>query len=146
MLAYLDTCVWHRPFDDQSQPRVADETAGFYRLLSLIQIGALDLATSDVLRMEAVRSTATERQNMVLEALATARSHIAIDAACRRRAAALRSAGLPVSDALHVACAELALADWFCTCDDRLIKKLQKLPGLSLRVGGPVALLAEIEP
>jgi predicted nucleic acid-binding protein len=146
MLAYLDTCVWHRPFDDQIQSRVAGETAAFYRLLAMIEAGTLNLATSDVLALEASQSAAAERQHMVMEALTLARRHIAIDAATRQRAAKLESEGVPAMDALHVACAEAALADWFCTCDDRLIRRLRKLSSVSLRVGNPIELLAEIKP
>ncbi|MDZ4688457.1 MAG: hypothetical protein SH850_25565 [Planctomycetaceae bacterium] len=68
----FDTCVWHRPFDDQSQRRVVEETIALYRLIELIEAGDLDLATSEILVLEATQSTDAEKQSVILEALTVA--------------------------------------------------------------------------
>jgi predicted nucleic acid-binding protein len=46
-----------------------------------------------------------------------------VDASIREHAETLEGYGLRAIDALHVACAEAAGADYFLTCDDRLLKK-----------------------
>ncbi len=40
--------------------------------------------------------------------------------------------GLYGMDAVHIACAEKAKADFFVTCDDRLIKKLQRVDNIEI--------------
>ena len=36
VLVYLDTCTWCRPFDDQTQDRIRDETVAFYEIINPI--------------------------------------------------------------------------------------------------------------
>jgi predicted nucleic acid-binding protein len=40
--------------------------------------------------------------------------------------------GLSGMDAVHIACAEKAKADFFVTCDNRLIKKLQRVDNIEI--------------
>jgi hypothetical protein len=48
-------------------------------------------------------------------------------------------------DALHLALAEEGQVDYFCTCDDRFLKKAQALTGLKVKVVSPIILIEEIE-
>ena len=52
--------------------------------------------------------------------------------------------GLRPLDALHVAFASWAKAEYFCTCDDRLLKKSKRLKTLTTKVVSPLELIAEI--
>lgn len=45
---YLDTCVYNRPFDDQTQPRIWLETLAFSVILQMIENGSVALVTSTV--------------------------------------------------------------------------------------------------
>jgi len=36
---YLDTSVYNRPFDDQTQPRIGLETLAFATIMQLIEMG-----------------------------------------------------------------------------------------------------------
>ena len=40
--------------------------------------------------------------------------------------------GLMGMDAVHIACAEKAKADFFVTCDDNLIKKLKRIDNIRI--------------
>lgn len=40
-------------------------------------------------------------------------------------------------DALHIACAETAVADFFITCDDRLIRRYQSIPDAKMTICNP---------
>ena len=40
--------------------------------------------------------------------------------------------GLMGMDAIHIACAEKAKADFFVTCDDNLIKKLKRIDKITI--------------
>ena len=49
---YLDTCIYCRPFDDQSQDRIAKETEAFAKILTLAELGKVIIVCSDVLSDE----------------------------------------------------------------------------------------------
>lgn len=53
--------------------------------------------------------------------------------------------GMKPLDALHIALAESGNADYFCTCDDKLIRNAKKVEGLAVKVLNPVDLVQEIE-
>ncbi|QQS48112.1 MAG: PIN domain-containing protein [Acidobacteriota bacterium] len=61
------------------------------------------------------------------------------------RAKFLNDNGLIALDALHVALAEKAGADIFCTCDDRLLKKARALCDSGMKVLSPIELVVEGE-
>jgi predicted nucleic acid-binding protein len=44
-----------------------------------------------------------------------------------------------------LASAEEGLADFFCTCDDRFLKKAKASKGIKTKVVSPVELIAEVE-
>jgi predicted nucleic acid-binding protein len=48
-------------------------------------------------------------------------------------------------DALHLALAELGKAEYFCTCDDRLLRRSRKSAGVGVKVVSPLELVQEIE-
>jgi predicted nucleic acid-binding protein len=50
-----------------------------------------------------------------------------VDEQIRQRALVLERSRIKALDALHVACAEAAGAQFFVTCDDRLIRRYREL-------------------
>jgi predicted nucleic acid-binding protein len=60
------------------------------------------------------------------------------------QAATFVKAGIKPMDALHLASAARTKADYFCTCDDKLLKKSKKLKSLDTRVVSPLELIAEV--
>ena len=55
-------------------------------------------------------------------------------------------AGIKPMDALHLASASWTKADYFCTCDGKLLKKSKKLKTLNTKVVSPLQLIAEVAP
>jgi len=53
--------------------------------------------------------------------------------------------GIKALDALHLALAESGGADYFCTCDDRLLQNSKKISDLFVKVVDPIILVQEIE-
>jgi predicted nucleic acid-binding protein len=47
-------------------------------------------------------------------------------------------------DALHLASAEAAGADYFCTCDDRLLRRARAAAAPPLRAVSPIELVGEL--
>ncbi|ETW96051.1 MAG: hypothetical protein ETSY1_28135 [Candidatus Entotheonella factor] len=60
------------------------------------------------------------------------------------RARTFRDLGIKVLDALHLASAVEAQADYFCTCDDRLLRRARIAETLQTKVVSPLELIAEI--
>ena len=53
--------------------------------------------------------------------------------------------GIKPLDALHLALAESGKADYFCTCDDKLLRTAKQVRDLKVTVINPVDLVQEIE-
>ena len=123
MKIYLDTSVYNRPFDDQTQPRIWLETLALALVLQLVEADEAILINSTVLEFENSRNPFSLRQDWMSRCLEQATDYQRVDELIRERAEALEKHGLKAIDSLHVACAESAGADYFLTCDDRLLKK-----------------------
>ena len=144
VLIYLDLCALQRPHDDQSQVRVRVETAAVLGLLDHCRAGGAGLVSSDALRFEAARNPHPVRRAHAEAVLAGATAHQPLGPAVEARAEALAAAGLRPLDALHLASAEAAGADYLCTCDDQLLKRGRVLAAPPVRVVSPVELTTEL--
>lgn len=123
MKIYLDTSVYNRPFDDQTQPRIWLETLSLALILQFVESGEAVLVNSSVLEFENSRNPFALRQDWVNRCLRLSTEYQTVNESIRKRAEYLERLGLKAFDALHVACAEAAQANYFLTCDDRLISK-----------------------
>ena len=146
MKIYLDTCSLHRPLDDKSQPRIALEAEAMLSILSLCEAGTLTLVSSDILTFEVDRNPHPQRKAFVSEILARAAQTIALSDVIEQRAKALEQDGFKALDVLHLASAEAEHVDYFCTCDDRFLKKAKARTDLGVPVVSPLELAQEILP
>jgi predicted nucleic acid-binding protein len=144
MRIYLDACSLQRPLDDRSQPRVNVEAEAVLTILELVEAGSLDLLSSEALAFEIDRIPDANRKASAREIIKLASETIALVDAIERQAESLIESGIKPMDALHVASASWAKADFFCTCDDKLLKKSKKLKSLAVKVVSPVQLVAEV--
>jgi predicted nucleic acid-binding protein len=71
---------------------------------------------------------------------------ISLNAQIQVRAEGLEQKGFKGLDALHIASAEWAKADRFCTCDDRLLKKAKLEIRQPTRAVSPLELIEEVDP
>jgi hypothetical protein len=62
---YLDTSIYNRPFDDQTQPRICLETLAFVTIMQLTEMGQIGLATSSILAFENNNNPFRSRQQWV---------------------------------------------------------------------------------
>ena len=127
MKIYLDTSVYNRPFDDQTQPRIWLETLSLALILQYVEADEATLVNSTVLEFENSRNPFPLRQDWMTECLRLATKFQTVGESTRARAEQLESIGMKAMDALHVACAEESQADYFLTCDDRLVNKKKHL-------------------
>jgi hypothetical protein len=145
MKLYLDMCCLKRPFDDQTDARIQVETLALESLLQLCRIGEQEMIASDALRFENSRNPNSQRREFA-EILFTLTAHdVPNSPAIEQRAQAWQNAGVPLLDALHLASAERAGADVFCTCDDVLLNRATRVPTV-LRIVSLLDLFKELVP
>ena len=146
MRVYLDACSLQRPLDDRTQPRINVEAEAVLTILSLVESGDLELLSSEVLEFEISRIPDVQRQARVREILTLAIQILKLTDEVEALAATLAKAGIKPIDALHLASAAQTKADYFCTCDDKLLKKSRKLKNLDTNVVSPLELITEVTP
>jgi hypothetical protein len=56
----------------------------------------------------------------------------------------LENQGFKAFDALHLACAEAGAVDYFCSCDDRLLKRAKLQSDLKLKTMSPLDFIEEL--
>ena len=145
MKIYLDNCSIQRPLDNKDQIRIAVEAEAVLNILSLCESNVLELVSSEALIYEAQRNPNLSRKDYAFEVLGKAKIFIQIDEEIENRAKELIIIGIKPLDALHLASAEQARADYFCTCDDRFLKKAKLLDALKTKAVSPIELIEEIE-
>jgi predicted nucleic acid-binding protein len=139
---YLDTSIYNRPFDDQTQPKIHLETQGVILILQMVEARLIELVSSSVLEYENNRNPWILAQEAMKRYLQMAGIKQRVDKTIKQRAEQLEGIGIKAVDALHVACAEAANSDYFLTCDKRLINRCVGLPVKTLN---PVDFILEIE-
>ncbi len=123
MIIYLDLCVYNRPFDDQSQPRILIEGTEFLFLLSKAVEKEITLINSFVLENENMRNPFIGRKDKISDLLKVATKYVGYSEKLENRAKEIEKFGIMAIDALHIACAETAKVDFLVTCDDLLVRK-----------------------
>ncbi|MCP2727870.1 PIN domain-containing protein [Limnofasciculus baicalensis] len=124
MNIYLDTSALNRIFDDRSQMRISLEAKAVEAILLLIETSTIDLVASAVLAYEISQNPYRERQDIAVRILQQAKAYQTLAPEIIVRGRQLESTDRIASvDALHIACEEALVTDYFITCDDRLIKR-----------------------
>jgi hypothetical protein len=90
----------------------------------MIESEQVDLMTSSVVGFENSKNPFPERKEWVDCCLKLSKQKVVLDTSIRQRALELGGQqGIKSIDALHLACGESGQADFFLTCDDRLVKR-----------------------
>lgn len=147
MRLYFDCCCYNRPFDDQSQNRIHDESEAVLSLINRCQKDNLGTVLgSTILKMEIDRISDPAKKAKV-SALSKAISEIILyNEIIKKRAIEIQAlAAIHEMDSLHIASAEFANVDVFLSTDDKLLKACHKISTkLKIRVKNPVSFLAEV--
>lgn len=144
MRIYLDNCCLQRPLDDQTQPRIRVETEAVFVILAAVQAGELFLLSSEALEYEVGRIPDEARRSEILSVLELATERLLITDAVEALAVAFEQQGLRGIDAIHLALASIAKADFFTTCDDKLFRQAQTIQNLSCKVTTLLGLVPEV--
>ena len=145
MRIYLDVCAIQRQFDDARQERILHETEALLRVIKLVEQGVVDLIGSYALDFETEANPDAFKRGYTKRVLSLAEERVIPGAAVQRRTDEYRSLGLDVWDAAHLAAAVEAHADFFCTCDDKLLRRARKADTGLTRAVSLLELIKEVE-
>lgn len=144
MRIYLDCCCLQRPHDDQKQPRIRVETEAVMAVLASVQSGDVTLLNSEALDYELSRIPDAARRNEAMELLSLAAERLVITREMEIMSDLLEKDGIPAMDAVHLAMASCAGADFFVTCDDKLLRKSRVSTHPKCQVAPLLSIIAEI--
>ena len=145
---YLDMNIYNRPFDDQNQMRIQLETRAITMLFALIEQKQYVVTWSFVLDYENSRNPFPERRTFVQHLAQVCDKTIEPNRKIKKNLAETLSQTHQIRgrDALHLACAEYSGCDCLLTCDDRLVRRGQRLQRegvLTVTVINPIDLLRQ---
>ena len=148
---YLDTNVYCRPLDDQSDRRIQVESNAFIEIADAALRSKIVIVSSDYVKFETEKIVDPLKRKDVkgfegtLASVNIASNKRVIDLARRFSV----ECDLNPLDALHVSSACVGKVNWFLTCDDeilqnyRCIEELAAEKGYRLKVRNPVNYLEE---
>lgn len=143
MKLYLDMCTLKRPFDDQTQERIASETHAVLGIMGRIERGLDSMVWSSALTLENDADPDPEPRIEVAKYAGHAAGSPSLTPQVEKRIREFTAAGLRPLDAAHLAFAEAAVCDVLITCDDRFAGRAGRT-GCLIRVLTPVKYWNEV--
>lgn len=141
---YLDTNIYNRPFDDQAQVRIRLETIAIFSVLQKIKEGEFSLLWSFMIDYENSLNPYNEVRQEIEMASALANETVVPDNFIVAKAREFETIGIRPRDAIHLACALKGEAEYFLTCDNKLIKKTSELK-INLKIMNPLKFVEDWE-
>ncbi|GFP25943.1 hypothetical protein HKBW3S25_01427 [Candidatus Hakubella thermalkaliphila] len=137
-LIYLDYNCFQRGFDDPRQIRIQMEALACQEIFIRAEGDIVRLVWSFMHEDETVLCPFPERKYEVLHLATLCKVRVGPQGEIYKLAKSFqKKGGLLAKDAIHLACASYIDADFFLTCDDRLIKQAKRLK-LEIVVMNPV--------
>lgn len=90
---------------------------------------------------EVIQNPHPYKRDYVLGIVQRCLSEVRVTAGLESRALELERRGFKAIDSLHLACAEAASVDFFCSCDDRLLNKAKLQSDLKVKTVSPLELV-----
>ena len=144
MRVYLDNCCLQRHLDNQEHPRIRVETEALFAALAAVNASEIILLSSEALTYETSSIPDETRRTETFAILSLASEYLQVTNAVEALALTFEQQGLQTMDAIHLALASIAKADYFCTCDDKLFRKAQAMSNLDCKVITLLNLIPEI--
>lgn len=141
---YLDMCCYNRPYDDQSQLKVAMETQSKLHIQSLIKDKKLELIVSYMLRYECSKNPFEMRRNTIFEFMReNAFGYVGDERKemVEAKAFEIMKTGIKFKDACHVASAIYSRCEYFISTDVRLLKYCTE----EIKMVTPIEFITEME-
>jgi predicted nucleic acid-binding protein len=142
MKIYLDNCCFNRPFDDQSQLRIRLESEAKLEIQENIRSSIYKLIWSYILDYENSKNPFPERAEQIAKWRSYSYCDIIEDEGIIKAATKFNQQGIKKIDALHIACAIKANADYFLTTDDGILKKTSVVR--EIKITDPIGFIKEV--
>ena len=145
MRLYFDVCAIQRPLDDLSQLRVRLEAEAVLGALAACAAGLAEFVASDVHLIEIRRNPHPNRRDFALETLELATETLPFSRSAASRARTFAEANIIGPDALHLAAAIEAEADYLCTTDDKFFRRSKRVNTGGVSVVSPLDLAIALD-
>jgi len=122
-LVYLDNCCFNRPFDDQLHPVVHLETQAKLLIQAEVVKGNLNLVWSFMLEHENGDNPYDDRKEQIALWENVANTIVVPSPQILVQTKSIEQLGIKTKDAMHIACALFANADYFVTTDKKVLNK-----------------------
>ena len=122
---YFDNCCYSRPFDNQKDLKIQDETQAKMFIQSLVKYKAIELVYSSISVEEITEMPFEENSRTILDFIENYAEFCAngdSDEIVIHLAEEIMRTGVKLKDASHTAYAIIAKCDYLVTTDKRLIK------------------------
>lgn len=113
-------------------------------LIEMIENGTIQIVSSDVLLFEIKNIPDQERIDFGLNFLSLGSTSLSLTNDVISKAKDYEKLGVKSIDALHLAMATENNVDYLCTCDDRFLKRTDKIKDLNTKIILPTSLVMEI--
>lgn len=134
--------MFNRPFDDQSNIKILLEAEAKLKIQEHIRSGLYKLVWSYVLDYENAQNPFLERREQIGKWKRYADIDIEAQDEIIQIAGSLNQQGLKKFDALHLACAITANADYFLTTDSGILKKAEIIKNMPIK--DPIDFIREV--
>jgi predicted nucleic acid-binding protein len=150
-LVYLDTNVYCRPLDDQSDSRIHQEAEAFLQIIDKVERGKAEIVSSDYVKFEIEQIKDLSKRNNI-QGFERILSKTNVTPSKRLISIAKEmnvKCRLNYLDALHSAAACLGKASFLLTCDDEILENTNCIEtfaakkGYRLKVRNPIDYLKE---
>ncbi len=136
--------IYNRPFDDQSQVRIRLETIAIFSILQKIKNKELTLLWSFMIDYENSLNPYEDVRQEIEMAASLAVESITPDESVLTAAKEFESKGIKPRDSIHLACALKGKAEYFLTCDDKLIRRATTLD-INIKIINPLRFIEDME-
>lgn len=127
MRLYFDMNIYNRIFDDQNQFRIKLETIAILSLFELIEKGKYALNWSFMLEFENTNNPYPSRRLHIQKVSGVCSSKIEPSTEILELAKQImENSNSREKDAIHLACAVSSDCSYFLTCDDSLVKTINR--------------------
>ena len=144
MRIYMDMCCYNRPYDDQTQLKVALEAQAKLHIQDLIKNRRLELISSYMLRYECSNNPFPMRRDTIFDFIDNnIVGYVGDDRKelIEKKASEIMETGVKYKDACHVAAAIYARCEYFISTDVRLLKYQTK----EIKMVTPIEFITEME-
>ena len=121
-LIYLDNCCFNRPYDDQTQPKVAIETLAKLHIQDLVLKKELDIVWSFILKFENSQNIFESKRAAIAQWEKVSVRFVEKSDSITVLVRQIAAVGIKPADSLHIACAITAQCNYFISVDNRVLK------------------------